>query len=210
MKAPLKGQEQRSGEGTQLSLTAVLFVGGLSSRMGRDKATIEIGGVPLWKRQLDILRELRPAAIQVSARVRPSWCPPDVELVLDQPPSQGPLTGLAAALGQMRNTHLVALAIDLPCITVEELRCLWKQAHPGRGVIPVNGEHLEPLCAFYPVEAGARAVAALETDDVSLHHLAKTLIADDRLVEYFLTEKEKLFFQNINSPEDLRSLGTAR
>jgi molybdopterin-guanine dinucleotide biosynthesis protein A len=175
--------------------------------MGRDKATIEIGGEPLWQRQINLLRELRPAVLQISARSRPAWCPADVGLILDAPPSQGPLTGLAAALSQLQTSHLLALAVDLPRISVEQLLKIWKQARPGCGVIPVNGGHLEPLCALYPAEAANRAAAALGSGDVSLKSLAKALIADGRLKEYFLTEHEKPLFQNINSPEDLHSLG---
>jgi len=196
-------------ESEELSLTAVLFVGGESSRMGRDKATIEIGGESLWRRQINLLRELRPAALQISARIRPSWCPSDIGLILDTPPSRGPLTGLAAALGQLRTSHLLALAVDLPRISIEQLTKIWKQARPGCGVIPVNGGHLEPLCAVYPVEAAAHAANALRGGYVSLRALAKTLLAHGRFEEYFVTEHEKQLFQNLNSPEDLHFLGSA-
>src|ERR1700726_2364005 len=97
-----------------ITLTAVLLAGGESRRMGRDKATIEFDGQPLWKRQLEILRLLRPERMFVSARRTPAWRPEDVGLLLDDAPSRGPLSGLTKALAAMRTTHLLALAIDMP------------------------------------------------------------------------------------------------
>lgn len=99
------------------TLTAVLLAGGESQRMGRDKATLILDGEPLWSRQLRILRELQPEKMLISARARPAWCPPEIETVLDAPPSRGPLSGLAAALKRIETTHLLALAIDVPQMT---------------------------------------------------------------------------------------------
>ena len=44
-----------------MDFSAALLAGGRSSRMGRDKAFLEIDGVPLWQRQLQTLRELGPS-----------------------------------------------------------------------------------------------------------------------------------------------------
>ena len=44
-----------------MNFSAALLAGGRSSRMGRDKAFLEIDGVPLWQRQLQTLRELGPS-----------------------------------------------------------------------------------------------------------------------------------------------------
>ncbi|MGH7980442.1 MAG: NTP transferase domain-containing protein, partial [Limisphaerales bacterium] len=103
------------------TLTAALFAGGSSRRMGVDKATLILNGDPLWSRQVAILRALNPAKILISARNKPGWCPAVVEAALDAAPSRGPLEGLAAALGKIQTTHLLALAIDLPRMTSAHL-----------------------------------------------------------------------------------------
>ena len=41
-----------------MTFSALLLAGGESRRMGRDKATIEFDGRPLWKRQMELLRAL--------------------------------------------------------------------------------------------------------------------------------------------------------
>jgi molybdopterin-guanine dinucleotide biosynthesis protein A len=159
-----------------MTLTAVLFTGGSSRRMGADKAGLIFDGEPLWSRQLRLLRELRPDALWISARSRPAWCPPEIEVVLDVPPSHGPLSGLSAALSRLQTSHLLVLAVDLPQMTAAHLRKLWSLARPGCGVLPMAGEYFEPLCAIYPASAASAAKDALTSDDLSLHSLAQNLV----------------------------------
>lgn len=184
----------------------MLFVGGLSRRMGVDKATIEIAGEPLWRRQIKLLRQLRPQHLWVSTRFRPAWCPLELEVVLDTGPSRGPLSGLATTLGRLQTTHLLALAIDLPRMTVEELNKLWDTAQPGCGVIPANDDYFEPLCAIYPVEAAAYAERAATGGDDALQSLSKALLGVNRMKKHLLIESEKTLFLNMNSPADLQAI----
>src|SRR6266581_8677905 len=117
-------------------ISAVLLAGGESRRMGRDKATLLFRGKPLWQIQLEQLRKLAPAEIFVSARTNPIWRPADVQFVADDPPSRGPLSGLAASLAQMRTAHLLALAVDMPFMTEQYMKFLCAQIKPGVGVLP--------------------------------------------------------------------------
>src|SRR5258705_11915427 len=100
-----------------MTLTAVLLAGGESRRMGKEKATIVFNGEPLWQRQITLLRHLGAKKILVSTRAERSWRPADTELVLDQPPSPGPISGLTAALARTRTPHLVALWVNMPFFT---------------------------------------------------------------------------------------------
>src|SRR5258708_6214395 len=182
-----------------LTLTALLLTGGLSRRMGRDKAALVIGGEPLWARQLRLLRALQPQELWVSARSRPDWAPPGLRVVLDAPPSRGPLSGLAAALREVRTSHLLLLAVDLPEMTVERLQKLWSMAEPGRGVIPLNENFVEPLCALYPAEARADAEAALAGADASMQGLAGVLLEKKLAWVCPLTPEERTVHRNANT-----------
>jgi len=170
--------------------------------MGFDKATLSIGGEPLWQRQFRVLAELNPEATWVSARNRPAWCPADVEVILDQPPSCGPLSGVTAGLERLQTSHLLVLAIDLPNVSAEHLRKLCNLAKPGRGVIPRNQDWFEPLCAIYPREAAAEATQALGKN-ASLQQLARTLIDKSRAEVYDIPAKERPLYLNANQPSDL-------
>jgi molybdopterin-guanine dinucleotide biosynthesis protein A len=171
--------------------------------MGRDKATIVFQGEPLWQRQLDLLRGLRPERIFVSARNELSWLPVDAELLLDESPSRGPLSGLTRALASMRTTHLVALAVDMPFMTSEQMRIIWDLATIGCGVLPMTGDRAEPLAAIYPREAGDDFAAALGSDDFSLQRLSRSLVQAAKLRALPVSREEEWLYRSVNEPSDL-------
>jgi molybdenum cofactor guanylyltransferase len=186
-----------------ITFTAILLAGGESLRMGRDKATIEFDGQPLWERQLEILRVLGPEKILVSARATPSWLPDDVELLLDDPPSRGPLSGLTKALAAMRTTHLVTLAVDMSFMTSEQLDRLCKLAETGRGLVPMIGERAEPLAAVYPAEASPDFAEALAGADYSLQRLVRKLAAEDKIRFLPVAARDEHLYRSVNEPDDL-------
>jgi molybdenum cofactor guanylyltransferase len=190
-------------KGAGKTLSAVLLAGGESRRMGTDKATIEFEGRPLWERQLEVLRVLGPASIFVSARTRPSWLPADVELILDDQPSCGPLSGLTKAMAAMRTTHLIALAIDMPFMTAEQLRVLCSLAGESCGVVPMIGQRAEPLAAIYPAEAAADFVAALGGPDFSLQLIVRKLAVDQKVRLFPVPVEQGHFYLNVNEPGDV-------
>jgi molybdopterin-guanine dinucleotide biosynthesis protein A len=171
--------------------------------MGADKPELLVNEEPLWSRQLRLLGELNPDTVWVSARARPSWCPRETDVVLDERPSRGPLSGLSAALDRLATSHLLAVAIDLPLMNASLLRRLWQLAEPGRGVIPQSGTWFEPLCAIYPAEAALEAQAALQSGRLSLQQLIQKLIAQKRLHVYRVPAREQPLFANVNTREAL-------
>jgi molybdopterin-guanine dinucleotide biosynthesis protein A len=186
-----------------MTLSAILLAGGRSLRMGVDKATVVISGEPFWKRQLRVLSDLQPGRVWISARTMPPWCPTEIEVVTDKPPSCGPVSGVVAGLRRLQSSHLLVLAIDLPLMTAEHLRKLWGLARPGIGVIPFHGDYFEPLCAIYPVEALATAETALSSGDGSLQHFARSLLWKSQAQVYELASEERPLYLNMNTPSDL-------
>ena len=187
-----------------MTFTAVLLAGGSSRRMGRDKATIVFWGEPLWQRQIGLLRDLHPEKIFVSVREGPPWLPIDTELLLDEPPSRGPLGGLTRALEQMQTSHLLALAVDMPFMTSEQMRVVWGQATQGCGVLPMIGDRAEPLAAIYPQEAGSEFAAALASDDFSLQRLARNLAIANQVQIFSVPEKDEHLYRSVNEPGDFQ------
>ena len=184
-------------------ISAALLTGGESRRMGRDKATIEFRGKPLWQSQLATLRDLRPFEILVTARTDPDWRPDDAIFVADQPPSRGPLSGLAATMRTMRSTHLLALAIDLPLMTAKYLHSLCGQIAKGRGIVPIIRGRAEPLAAIYPIEARADFATALTGTDHSLQSVVTRLAQSGKVSLLTVAKEEEQLFRNLTSPADL-------
>jgi molybdenum cofactor guanylyltransferase len=187
-----------------MNISAVLLAGGESRRMGKDKATLLFRGRPLWQIQLELLRQLEPAEIFISARSDPIWRPADVEFVADNLPSRGPLSGLAASLAQMRTKHLLALAIDMPFMTQEYLKFLCGQIEPGRGVLPKIDNRAEPLAAIYPREVDIVLGSALSGVDFSLQTLTNRLVEAGKLLTVSVPDEARRLFLNLNDPADLQ------
>jgi molybdenum cofactor guanylyltransferase len=188
----------------RMTFSAVLLAGGESRRMGRDKAAVVFRGEALWRRQLRILRDLGPEKVFVSAQTESSWLPADTELLLDEPPSRGPLSGLTKAIVQMQTSHLLALAVDMPFITREQLRLLCTMISQGRGVVPVIGERTEPLAAVYPATAAADFVTALGGTDFSLQPLVRRLVADEKLELFAIPAEDRHLYRSVNEPGDIK------
>jgi molybdenum cofactor guanylyltransferase len=189
-----------------MNVSAVLLAGGESRRMGRDKASVLFRGKPLWQVQLELLRKLHPAEILVSARTDPSWRPGDLHFVADIPPSQGPLSGLAASLAQLGSTHLLALAIDMPFMSESYLQYLCQQIEACVGVVPKIDSRAEPLAAIYPREAEIDCRNALASGDFSLQTLVGRLLETGKLREISVAGEERKLFFNVNELSDLPAL----
>lgn len=186
-----------------MTLSAVLLAGGDSRRMGTDKATLDWEGRPFWQRQLDLLRELEPETIFVSVRTDPLWRPADTELLLDQPPSRGPLSGITGALARARTSHLLVLAIDMVFMTTPILRALYGAATDNCGAVALIDGHAEPVAAVYPTDARACFAAALAEQNASLQPLVRRLIDAGRMRPLEASGSAAAAYRSVNRIADL-------
>ena len=187
-----------------MTFSALLLAGGESRRMGRDKATMDFGGRPMWERQLELLRALGPDKIFVSARIKPAWAAGDVEVLIDDPPSRGPLSGLTKALSEVGAAHLLVLAVDMPFMTAEELRRSLALTADGCGVVPMIGRRAEPLAAIYPAEAAADFQAALAGADFSLQTVMHQLAGAGKVKLRMVPETDAQPYRSVNEPGDIQ------
>ena len=128
--------------------TGVVLAGGQSSRMGRDKALVELDGITLLDRTIDLLR---PHAKEVLVIGDPAKYAPEHATVLpDDLPGKGPLGGLVTALKHARYVRLIVLACDLPNIS-DRLLIHLKNDLIGDydAVVPRHEGSIEPLAAAY-------------------------------------------------------------
>lgn len=178
----------------------ILLTGGGSTRMGRDKATLEVGGVPLARRGAEVLR----AAVQVALEVGPGRS--GLAAVTETPPGSGPLAAvvagwqhLVASAGEKRPA--VVLACDLPDVPAALVD--WLATHPGdQSVVPVvDGRH-QPLCARWSVADLERAAAQLGAGERSLRSVfgPDALYADEGAWERVASPGELM---DVDTPDDL-------
>lgn len=189
------------------SFTGAVLAGGESRRMGRDKAGLAVDGVPLWQRQVSILRAAGAGVVGVVRRPgQPALdLPPDVPLWTDAVIGAGPLAGLEAALAASPTDLVAVVATDLPRIQAAWFTWLLGQAAPGRGVVARHPDGpFEPLAAIYPKSALPEVTRRLATADRSLQSLIASLVATEHLLPIALAAPLAPQLANWNTPDDTR------
>jgi molybdenum cofactor guanylyltransferase len=180
-----------------------ILAGGESSRMGRDKALLEVGGVPLLLRTARLVESVTGQTIVIGNRGARQTL--GLRWIDDDWPSAGPLGGIATALRASAAPWTLVVACDLPYLTKEWIEYLMKRAivSPADAVIPMNTRGAEPLCAMYHKRSEKAIRAALEqgTRKVTegLENLQIETIAP---AEWKAFDSEGLLFKNMNAPAD--------
>lgn len=143
--ASTKGADPSPG-----GITGLVLCGGLSRRMGRDKALLALGGETLLARTVECVQPIVDECL-LACGATPRYADLGLPLVLDERPGEGPLAGLAAGLAGARGDWIVALACDMPHVTVRVLRKLLERARQrGLDVCHLEGPRgPEPLCGVY-------------------------------------------------------------
>jgi len=130
------------------NMTAIILAGGRSSRMGRDKSTVEFGGEPLLLRAVHRLEEIFDEIIVVTNREIPFEMT-GIKVVRDEVPYQGPLGGIGAGLKASSNDMSFVVAVDMPFISPQVIDYLSELTDEADAVVPRTIHGLEPLFAFY-------------------------------------------------------------
>ena len=183
--------------------SAVLLAGGKSSRMGCDKAFLQIDGEPLWARQLNTLKELAAPSKFLSPG-RSATNGAITKSCLTHCEDSGPLGGLTSASSRLPTTPLLlALAVDLPKITRTFLRNLLSE---GSGVVPQLNGRFEPLVAIYPKAALPIAETHLSDREYSMQRFVQECVAQRLVRAKNISPTEAPLFTNLNTPEDVDAL----
>jgi molybdenum cofactor guanylyltransferase len=193
-------------------LAVVILAGGRSTRMGRDKAMIEIAGVPLIRRIYDVVATCVDLGQIYIVTPWPeqyrSILPTDCNFILEQQPHQGPFIAFAQALAEIKETWVLLLACDLPNLStsiiqswIDSLSSIDSQSiaylprHVSKG--------WEPLCGFYRQICHDSAIEYIDNGGQSfqgwlrMNVVTELVVADPRCLV------------NCNTPADLAAISQA-
>jgi molybdopterin-guanine dinucleotide biosynthesis protein A len=182
----------------------VVLAGGQSRRLGRDKAFLMLDGQPLVVHTIDRLAALSDDLLVVTneaARFQLLGLP--VRLVPDVRPGEGALMGIYSGLRAARHPHALAVACDMPLLSLPLLRYMLPLADGYDVVIPRVAGWLEPLHAIY----GKTCLSAMRR---LLDQGQRQIIAFFDQVRVCYVEEDEvtrcdprhLSFVNVNTPED--------
>ncbi len=200
-----------------------VLVGGLSTRMGRDKALLRIGGRPLAIRQAEKLATICPRVSFVGKE--DPVADPRFGFVRDASPEPAALHGIEAALAALAGraallarpgaaAWALVLAVDLPAVTGEFLAALLaRAAASGRpAAAPLVGGHLQVLCSAWRTDALAAVRARISAGRLAvagaLEEAGALLLSEDEAAA--LPGGDASNFANLNTPEDHEAFQTAR
>lgn len=194
---PADVYHQRVGD-----LTAFILAGGLSRRMGREKAFLELGGRTLLSRAVDLANSIAPNARIVAPQEKFLTIARTIEDVF---PDGGPLAGIHAALSCTTTELNLMLAVDLPFVQADFLVYLAAQASQVSALVtvPEAGKRLQPLCAIYRRdfrEVAARSLKKKKNKiDVLFADVETRVIAEAEITRMGFSVQ---MFQNLNTPEE--------
>ena len=180
-----------------------VLAGGRSSRMGREKALLDIGGVPLIVRTAQLVESVAGSATVVGET--PGIRALGLHTVADDWPGAGPLGGIATALRVSRAPWSLVVACDLPYLTKAWLEYLVSRglASDADAVIAMNASGAEPLCAAYGASAEWAIRSAVSLGNLKVRSMLENLRGEViEPQEWKRFDSEGYLFKNMNSPED--------
>ena len=174
-----------------------MLAGGKSSRLGRDKALLPVGGGALAGHVAATVAAAAGSVILIGDPQKYGHL--GYTVLPDRKPGSGPLGGIESALSYTAADWNLVLACDMPGISAAFLRGLLEAAErAGADALAPAGPtgRLEPLCAVYhrrcretlgrALEAGVRKI----TDALAGLKVARLAVDD------------AAGFENLNTPEE--------
>jgi molybdopterin-guanine dinucleotide biosynthesis protein A len=185
-----------------LDVEAFILVGGMSSRMGKDKSGLRFGdrsAVALIAASLEVVAH---TIRSVGGAVPAVEGLPNIADAHDQ---WGPLAGIEAALCNSTSEYSVIVACDLPFVTSRLFERLMGLADHWAAIVPLQSDgRPQPLCAIY---RRAACLAAARQAIANGEHSPRALL--DQVQTRYVSFSElsdldgsKHFFFNVNTPEN--------
>jgi len=182
--------------------TGFITAGGRSSRMGIDKAWLEIEGQPLIERTLASVRAVT-SSVAIIANTD-GYGGLGVPVFADTHQGVGPLEAVRVALSNTQTNRVLLVGCDLPFLTSELLRFLLSIRSQSQAIVPLSADNqLEPLCAIYCKDSQEVVSDLIERGERKMAKLFEEI--PTRFVEFKeirMLEGAHLFFENINTPAD--------
>ena len=190
-----------------MGLSGIVLAGGLSRRLGRDKAIEPFGGEPLIARVIGRLSGLTNETVVVvnsEARGKELPLPDEARVTVDIYPESGSLGGIFSGLTAANSDWGFVVACDMPFLNTDLIAHMLTLREDYDAVVPLLDGYPEPTHAAYSkaclphiesrLKAGQLKIAGF-FDDVRVRYVSES--------EIYNFDAERLSFFNVNRPDDL-------
>ena len=187
---------------TMHDITAAILAGGQSSRMGFNKAFIEIENRPIIERSVKLLKGLFRDVIVIANEV-PVYERLDVRVASDLIKGAGSLGGIYTAIFHSGFERTFVTACDMPYLNADVIGRIVSSAAGFDAVVPFIGSELHPMHAVYSKKCLKPIKSMIDEGNFRIKDLFDR-IATRRLVEKdFKGLDAALSMTNVNTREDL-------
>jgi len=186
------------------SRAGFLLAGGMSTRMGTDKAFLIFDGQTLLDRALIVMQTVcnRVTVVGDPAKFAKYQAG---SVIADIFPGCGPLAGIHSALVHSVAEFNLMLAVDMPFVTEGLLSFLFAAAEENAAVVTVPrvNHRLQPLCAVYRRDFAAAAERALRAGNYKIDALFSSVSTHViEAAELAAAGFSARNFFNVNTPQD--------
>lgn len=189
-------------------IVSIILAGGQSSRMGTDKALLEIEGKSLLLRSCEVAAKLTSQVYVLTAwpdRYR-SALTSEYQLMLEYNPGAGPLVALSQALSEINAEWILLLGCDLPLLDAEIIENWASQLTeipPSTlAVVPYQNGQWEPLCGFYRSQSLSNLQKFIDRGGRSF----QTWLSKIPAVPLPTGDRASAMLSNCNTPEEFEQL----
>lgn len=184
-----------------MECAGVVLAGGGSTRMGQDKAFLQVNGQTLVQRVAGVV--LQAAGNVTICGPKEKFAHLGFPVIEDLVPGKGPLSGIHAALCSCDAAWILVAACDMPNLTVGVLNRILDSARAGGAdIVMASGPDglPEPLCAAYSRACRPWAHRAL----LEGRHKITAAFEGLRIRVEKLDNSKPL--ENVNTPDDWAAL----
>lgn len=184
-------------------MTGIILCGGKNTRMGKNKAFIEIDGERIIDRTIRVFGEIFQEIILVTNSPL-EYLDLDVRIVTDIVKGKAALGGIYTGLFHSSREHAFVCPCDMPFLNGDFIKYMVGKVKSHDVVVPAPPDGLQPLHAIYSRKCMPSIKRLIDEDRLKItgfYRNAKVLEIPAGVIATFDPE-DRMFF-NINSPDDL-------
>jgi molybdenum cofactor guanylyltransferase len=183
-----------------MQITGIILAGGQSSRMGTDKAMLQIDEKTLMERAIEICKPICHE-ILISSN-KPKHENFGFTVIPDEINNCGPIGGIYSCLNKSETDWNLMISVDSVFVPTDFIKFLISKTGVVDAVVPIHKNGKEPLIALYHKNCLTVIQEKLDLKDYKLHHLLDSLHTRFVDVDAWIKKYPEIF-RNFNRPEDL-------
>ena len=189
------------------NISAVVLAGGLSRRLGRDKAFEPIGNLPLIQRVLSQVSQIsRHTIVVANDKKRETQLSglDGIRISIDKYPDTGSLGGIFTGIHASTTDWTFVVACDMPFLNIKLIRYIMSLKEGYDAVVPVIDGRPEPIHSIYSKDCLAHIEEKITNNELKItgffDKISVRYVNESAINEF---DPDHLSFLNVNNEEDL-------